>query len=517
MIRKLDLESKTRGARARRSLVQCTLTLLLIGVLGGLFIGTLDGDSARAAAVGSIRVDVSATPTEAPGSGGEVVYTYLVTNTSETEPITLTGLADDLLGQLDGAGDCVFPVVIDPNGTSSCRVTADLVDTAGSTITTMVFASALDADGEAISAMGSATVTATEHARLLIGHSGVARAVATELDVLASDADAGEADDLEVGGFEGDDLWDDEFEGDDLWNDDLEGDDLEGVAETGGADDELLGVVGTGLGYSDRLVDAPTPIECAGEAWLADRGVHMGDYSAAELEIDTSLTLAAGRWRVADLVVHDADIDRASYPQADERLRVEFWLDGHMIAASKSTPDLEDGPISAWFQGSLGTVELPHGADRVILSHSNVFDGTRGTNSFEPHSLCLSSVLDNAPPTEAPGDFDRPTPVDELGPDDEPDLDHPDTDVVVDYVVTVENVGDVAVTALSISSTLSVEYSCDGETAELVPGATLTCSGVHTPTPDELLLGIARSTVEVDTRQTLPRTSSTAVLLPTLW
>ena len=86
----------------------------------------------------------------------------------------------------------------------------------------------------------------------------------------------------------------------------------------------------------------------------------------------------------------------------------------------------------------------------------------------------------------------------------------------IDFEITVENVGRVTVFGLVISDAPVENLICDGDLDRLAAGATVTCRGTYSATPDEVLWGRIQSTITVDTLQTLPRTSSTTVLLPAI-
>lgn len=76
--------------------------------------------------VPSIRVTKSAEPTSVPESGGTVDYSVVVRNVSFV-PLTLIGLEDhssDGDVDLDGQGDCLLPVELDPLGSYQCTFSA---------------------------------------------------------------------------------------------------------------------------------------------------------------------------------------------------------------------------------------------------------------------------------------------------------------------------------------------------------------------------------------------------------
>src|SRR5438034_1377430 len=89
-----------------------------------------------------------------------VTYTYTVTNTSAatTDPVTLTSVLDDDLGQVLGA-----PVTLAPGQSYTFSVTtAAHNQTAGTSFTNHVTATAHDDENDTASATASATITYTD-------------------------------------------------------------------------------------------------------------------------------------------------------------------------------------------------------------------------------------------------------------------------------------------------------------------------------------------------------------------
>jgi hypothetical protein len=121
----------------------------------------------------SITMLKTANPTSLIEPGGDVTYTYLVTNTSTVDTVTIKdgvqaygipylGLYDDILGDLNGQGDCSVPQVLAPNGGSySCSVTAPVTGNAGDSITNTATAKGEDDDLNPVMASDTATVNIT--------------------------------------------------------------------------------------------------------------------------------------------------------------------------------------------------------------------------------------------------------------------------------------------------------------------------------------------------------------------
>ncbi len=95
-----------------------------------------------------ISITKTADPTSVPETGGDVVFTFVVTNNS-VEAATLTSLVDSDFGDLNGQGDCVVPQLLaGSGGTYSCAITEFLSgDAAGPAHTNVVTATATDDDG----------------------------------------------------------------------------------------------------------------------------------------------------------------------------------------------------------------------------------------------------------------------------------------------------------------------------------------------------------------------------------
>ncbi len=59
-----------------------------------------------------IEVTKTASPTAVPETGGDVLFTFVVKNTSSEEPVTITSLTDSVYGTLDGDDDCKVGTVL---------------------------------------------------------------------------------------------------------------------------------------------------------------------------------------------------------------------------------------------------------------------------------------------------------------------------------------------------------------------------------------------------------------------
>ncbi len=95
--------------------------------------------------------------TSVPETGGDVIYTFTVTNNS-VEDVILTSLVDDIFGDLNGQGDCVLPQTIIPGGTYVCHVTKHISGDPASPHRNVITATALDNEENRITATDDAVV-----------------------------------------------------------------------------------------------------------------------------------------------------------------------------------------------------------------------------------------------------------------------------------------------------------------------------------------------------------------------
>ena len=125
----------------------CTVTVPILGDAGFIHTNTVTGtaednegntttDSADAVvtitdALPAIGIVKTADPVTIDEPGGDVAFTFVVTNLSAAEAVTVTSLTDSVFGDLNGQGTCVTPTVIAASGVYSCSVTVPLVGEAG--------------------------------------------------------------------------------------------------------------------------------------------------------------------------------------------------------------------------------------------------------------------------------------------------------------------------------------------------------------------------------------------------
>jgi uncharacterized repeat protein (TIGR01451 family)/LPXTG-motif cell wall-anchored protein len=107
----------------------------------------------------SIDIVKSAEPASVPEPGGDVAFTFVVTNTSAVDDVTIDSLIDSVYGDLDGQGDCSVPQFLPPGGIYSCSVTQFVDGVEGSLHTNVVTGAGVDDDGNPVSDMDEAIVT----------------------------------------------------------------------------------------------------------------------------------------------------------------------------------------------------------------------------------------------------------------------------------------------------------------------------------------------------------------------
>ena len=128
-------------------------------------------------------------PTEVVAPGGDVTFTITITNESTFEPVTLDALVDSVYGDLDGQGSCLADgsITLQPGQTYTCRFTAEVTGSAGSTHRNTITATASDDDPE------PAVVTAAAPAEVAIVAAPLVVQPATNMLIATDTADSLEA------------------------------------------------------------------------------------------------------------------------------------------------------------------------------------------------------------------------------------------------------------------------------------------------------------------------------------
>lgn len=112
---------------------------------------------------------------------------------------------------------------------------------------------------------------------------------------------------------------------------------------------------------------------------------------------------------VEEAISYDGYTNRPNVgTQPEETWKVAFFLNGNLVAETGYTGDIVDGVEAAEWIGSLGTVQLPNGADEIRIIHYEDDDYGTGNspsaNSVMPSSVCLS-YTPMAPPATPPASY----------------------------------------------------------------------------------------------------------------
>jgi len=156
-------------------------------------------------------------------------------------------------------------------------------------------------------------------------------------------------------------------------------------------------------GSSSDLVAPPSP-SCSDDAIVlieevefTESGMPADPTVAPRLGVSEALVTSfdiedfdgvdAGVVEVTEIITFDAHTGRSLWPAQDnERVALEFLLDGEVEAITDFTPDIEDGVNSAWVVSNLGEYSLPNGADAVRVVH---FNEENNNDSLVVSALCI--------------------------------------------------------------------------------------------------------------------------------
>ncbi len=159
-------------------------------------------------------------------------------------------------------------------------------------------------------------------------------------------------------------------------------------------------------GSSDDLVAPPAPDCATGSIVLVEEVsftaagspieapvLGVGNGLETELELSDFDEVDPGILEITEIITYDAHTGRALWPvQDNERVAIEFLLDGEVVGATDFTPDLEDGVNSAWVVAELGEVELAEGADEARIVH---FNEANNNDSVVVASACATFSADD--------------------------------------------------------------------------------------------------------------------------
>ena len=170
-------------------------------------------------------------------------------------------------------------------------------------------------------------------------------------------------------------------------------------------------VPATSSGTSDELVAPPSLSSCNNTAFLpsiafeADGtpigvprlGVGPGLVTSFEISISP---LGPGTISLDEVITYDGHAERDTLSaQPDEKVRIEFLLDGNVQAVTRLTPDVPDSTLSAWVTSDLGSHDLPNGANALRVVHSSA---QTGQNSVVISAICGSHTPVDAPAAATP-------------------------------------------------------------------------------------------------------------------
>ncbi len=187
-----------------------------------------------------------------------------------------------------------------------------------------------------------------------------------------------------------------------------------------------------GSGSSDDLVAPPAP-NCSADALtlipqvsftsvavpIDGERLGVGPGLVESFEIEDFEELGAGVIEITEIITYDAHTGRSGWPAQDnERVAIEFLLDGDVVVTTEFTPDVADNVNAAWVETNLGEYELPDGADAANVIH---FGEANNTDSLVVASLCAEFTESTAGTTATATDDDDDADEDEAGDEDEDD------------------------------------------------------------------------------------------------
>ncbi|MEP4147156.1 MAG: hypothetical protein ABJL54_08025 [Halioglobus sp.] len=158
-----------------RSFEVCSFTEFVSGPAGTSETNTIDVIASYAGGIGQLTTSDSATveiidlvdsltivktanPTAIIEPGGEVTFSFVLTNTSPQNTITLLSLSDSIYGDLSLLGNCAIPVSLNAGEVFECSFAADVRGQGGTEELNTVTVTGLDPDGNDVQATDQATV-----------------------------------------------------------------------------------------------------------------------------------------------------------------------------------------------------------------------------------------------------------------------------------------------------------------------------------------------------------------------
>ncbi|WP_027710137.1 DUF7507 domain-containing protein [Zooshikella ganghwensis] len=138
----------------------------------------------------AISLVKTANPVQVYEPGGKVTYTYVVSNDSSVDSVTINSLTDDILGGLNGQGTCSLPHTLVAGASYTCLVSSVVNGNGHDSITNVAEAKGIDDDGEAVSAMDDATVNISNVPPAASLSKVVSSALVTYTVTISNDSDA---------------------------------------------------------------------------------------------------------------------------------------------------------------------------------------------------------------------------------------------------------------------------------------------------------------------------------------
>jgi hypothetical protein len=138
----------------------------------------------------NIELIKTANPISVEEPGGSVTYSFKITNTSTVDRVTINSLTDDILGDLNGQGDCSVPQSLGPGAIYYCEVITEVTGNAFDAVANTANASGADDDGETVVDVDDATVNITNAVPAASLTKTVTEALVTYTVVVCNDSGA---------------------------------------------------------------------------------------------------------------------------------------------------------------------------------------------------------------------------------------------------------------------------------------------------------------------------------------
>ena len=145
----------------------------------------------------------------------------------------------------------------------------------------------------------------------------------------------------------------------------------------------------------------------------------VGPGLVISFEVPDFTPLGPSQVTLNEVITYDGHAGRdTATAQLNEQVRLEFLLNGEVQATTPFTPDVEDNRLSAWTEVSLGSYDLPNGADGLRVVHYN---NPPKTDSVVISAICGTSTELPAPTTTTVAADDQTIDCDVAGDNDSSD------------------------------------------------------------------------------------------------